>query len=247
MKKILLSLSLVASLFAADKLLNPKEALEIAKHSPFYNQIQSKLKAGLKIKGMEKDDFYIITIYDDNGAGNFFVTKDLKYTILGNVFDNKKQQLIKANYPAEPFSGDPKVVKDGVLFSFGSGKEDLYVVTDPECPFCQKFEKEAKNTNFAKKYRIHIIFLPLPFHKNSKDMIYYILSAKTEAQKAQRFHEVLQGSDAWKNFKPTPAQKAKIDAELQKSIKAVKALKAKGTPSVYDANFTQKSWSTLVK
>ena len=239
MKKVLLSLSLIASLFAGDKFLNADQATKILQKTPFYSKMKNRLKNNLKIKGIEKSNFYIITIYDDRGEGNIFVTKDLKYTILGNIIDNKTRQYVKPNYPAKKFKGNKQIVKDGVLFSFGKGKEDLYIVTDPECPFCQRFEKMAKNSNFGKKYRIHVIFLPLPFHKHSKAMIYYILSAKTDAQKAKRFHETLQGGNEWKSFKPTAAQKAKIDDELKKSQKAVRELGARGTPYFYDENMKE--------
>jgi thiol:disulfide interchange protein DsbC len=239
MKKILLSMGIVASLFASDHILNQKEALEVIKNTPLYNQIKPRLSQGLKVKGDEKKDFYIITIYDARGEGNFFITKDKKYTILGNVLDNQTKKPLKANYPAEPFKGNKQIVKDGVLFSFGSGKKDLYIVTDPECPFCQRFEKMAKNTDFSKKYRIHVIFLPLPFHKHSMAMIDYILSAPTEAQKVQRFHETLQGSNAWKDFKPTKAQKEMVAKEIAKSKKAVEELGAKGTPTFFDENMKE--------
>jgi len=239
MKKILLSLSLVASLFAGDKILTSSQALKIVKETPIYTQLQNKLNKDIKVKGIEKDDLYVITLYNKKGEQNIFVTKNLKYTILGMVINNKTKRPIEVNYPAAPFHGDKQVVKDGVLFSFGKGSKDLYIVTDPECPFCQKFEKYAKNSHFADKYRIHIIFLPLPFHKHSKAMIYYILSANTQAQKAKRFHETLTGDMKWRDFKPTQAQKAKIDKEIAKSLKAAEELQAKGTPSFYDENLKE--------
>ena len=35
------------------------------------------------------------------------------------------------------FPTNAQIVKEGVAFSFGNGP-DLYVVTDPECPFCRR-------------------------------------------------------------------------------------------------------------
>jgi thiol:disulfide interchange protein DsbC len=230
-------MGIVASLFAADKVLPQKEVLSILQKTPLYAQIEAN--KNLKVKGVEKKDFYIITVYSKQGEGNLFVTKDYKYTILGNVISNQTKLPIRPDYPAKPFKGNKQIVKDGVLFSFGKGKKDLYIVTDPECPFCQRFEKMAKGTDFTKKYRVHVIFLPLPFHKHSIAMIDYILSAPTEAEKVKRFHETLQGSDAWKKFKPTKAQKEAVKKELVKSAKAVAELQAQGTPSFYDENMTE--------
>jgi len=239
MKKIFLGLSLVASLFASDKVLNQKEVLNIIKDTPVYTQLKPKLNKEINVKGVEKKDFYVITFYNKKGSQNIFITKNLKYTILGMVLNNTTKRPLTPNYPAEPFKGNKQIVKNGVLFSFGKGKEDLYIVTDPECPFCQRFEQMAKNTNFGKKYRIHVIFLPLPFHKHSMAMIEYILSAKTESEKAKRFHQTLQGSNEWKNFKPTTEQKATIKKELEKSKKAVEELQARGTPTFYDKNMKE--------
>ena len=237
MKKMLLSLSLMASLFAGDKFLNQTEATNLIKKTPIYAQFKNNKQ--VKLKGIEKKDFYIITVSTKRGEANLFITKNLKYTILGTIIDNKTKQTLKANYPATDFKGDKNIVKNGILFSFGNGKKDLYIVTDPECPFCQRFEKMAKKSKMGEKYNIHIIFLPLPFHKHSKAMIDYILSANTEAEKTKRFHETLQGSQNWKNFKPTSSQKAKVNAQLKKSEKAVDELGARGTPTFYDENMKE--------
>ena len=234
MKKVLLSVGLVASLFASDKLLPQKKVTEILKHSPIYPQVKSKLNKGLKVKGVKKGDFYIITIYGKEGTGTFFVTKDLKYTILGNIVDNNTQKPLKPDYPAEPFTGDKKIVKDGVVFSFGTGKEDLYIVTDPECPFCKRFEYLAEKGGLENKYKIHIIFLPLHFHKHAKDMIYYILSGKNEEEQIKRFKATLKGGTEWKKFTPTEKQKKEFDKIIDKSVKAATELGARGTPSFFD-------------
>ena len=247
MRKVLLSLSLVASLFASDKLLPQKQVEKILKSSPVYSQVKSKLNKGLKVKGVDKGDFYIITVYGKRGEGNLFISKDLKYTILGNILDNKKKTLLRADYPVEPFKGNKEIVKKGIVFSFGKGKKDLYVVTDPQCPFCQRFEKLAEKSHLSDKYKIHIIFFPLPFHKHAKDMIYYILSGKDDKERSQRFQQTLTGDKSWRSFKLTKSQKEKIDKEIEKSMKAVKELKTKGTPTFYDKNFNEKDRRTIFK
>ena len=239
MRKVLLSLSLVAGLFAADKLLPQKQVEKILKSSPVYSQVKSKLNKGLKVKGVDKGDFYIITVYGKQGEGNLFISKDLKYTILGNILDNKKKTPLRADYPVEPFKGNKEIVKNGIVFSFGKGKNDLYIVTDPQCPFCQRFEKLAEKSHLGDRYKIHIIFLPLPFHKNAKAMNYYILSGDNDVEKAKRFRETLKGGQQWKAFKPTKEQKVVVDKIVAKSKKAVDELGARGTPTFYDENLTQ--------
>ena len=239
MKKLVLAGLTALSLMASDKLLPQDKVMQVLKSTPIYNTIAPRLSQGVKVKGVKKDGFYIITVYDKKGEGSFFVTNDLKYTILGNIIDNKTARAIRPDYPVEKFHGNKDIVKNGVLFTVGHGKKDIYIVTDPECPFCRQFEKYAKQYKLGEKYTMHVIFLPLPFHHHSKAMIYYILSAKTNAEKAKRFTETLSGSNAWQKFHPTKAQKENIDKQIAKSLKAVEELGAKGTPTIYDKNMNE--------
>jgi thiol:disulfide interchange protein DsbC len=239
MKKILSIGLLTLSLFANDRVLNQTEALKILKSSPIYHQIEPKLKQGFKVKGQDKGDFYLITIYNKRGEGNLFITKNLKYTIFGNILNNKTAKIIRPNYPPKSFSGNRNIVKNGIVFTIGHGNKEIYVVTDPECPFCRLFEKLSEKLHLADRYTIHIIFMPLSFHKHSKAMIYYILSAKNDKEKIKRFKETLNGSNAYLKFKPTKEEKEKIDKIIAKSQKAAEELGARGTPSFYDKNMNE--------
>ncbi len=236
MKKILLTSVLTLSLFAFDKVLPQKETIEILKSTPIYNQL--KAIKNVKYKATKKDGFYIIEIDTPKGKALLYVTADKKYTIIGRVI-NKNGRLLIPNFPK-----NAKIIQNGVLFTFGKGKKDIYIVTDPECPFCRLMEKEKKNI-LVKNYRIHVILMPLPFHKYAKAMSYYILAGKTDAEKAKRLQEVLAGSNKWKNFHPTKEQIKKFNEELAKSKKAAMELGAQGTPSVYDKNFNPIPWPKL--
>ena len=241
MKKFLLSATLVASLFANDKVLTPTKTLNVLKSTPFYEKLKSAIGKDIKIKGVENDSFYIIELDSKRGRGLLYITKDKKYTILGRVIDNNTGQMVIPHYPI-----DKNIVKKGISFTFGHGNKEIYVVTDPECPFCRMMEKKVGN-ELAKNYRVHVILYPLPFHKNAKAMSYYILAGKTDEERAKRFKETLQGGNEWKNYKPTPADKAQFDKELKASQKAVDNLGAQGTPTVYDENFNQlKNWGELL-
>jgi len=242
MKKILLSVGLIVSLFGSDKILKKEETINLLKLTPIYYRVKSQLDKEIKLKGVEQKDFYILTLQTPEGSGNIFITKDKKYTILGNIFDNKKHNVLTPHYKV-----NKEIVKKGILFSFGEGKKDLYVVTDPECPFCREFEKKAKNSKLMKDYKVHIIFLPLSFHKHSKAMIYYILSADNEKEKIERFHKTLSGDNSWKKFTPTKEQKEKIDKEIKLSKKAAAELGVQGTPSFYDSEFNEIDRAKLIK
>jgi thiol:disulfide interchange protein DsbC len=240
-KRVGLGIVAVASLVFGDKLLTQKQVEELLKATPLYQRLAPMLKQGIaKAKGVDQGDFYIIRLDTPRGKGNIYITKDKKYTLLGTLLDNKKGEPIMGQFPV-----NKEIVKKGVLFSFGHGKKDLYLVTDPQCPFCRVMERETRNT-LEKKYRVHVILYPLPFHTHAKAMSYYILAGKTDRERAKRLQEVLSGSNKWKNYHPTQEEKNRFERELQKSAKAIEELGARGTPSVYDENFHQFNWGKLV-
>ena len=239
MKKIILSLGVAASLFAFDKILPNQQTNEILKSTPIYNQIAPLIKKGkIKTKATLKDNFYIIEVITPRGKGLIYVTKDKKYTIIGRVL-KKNGEMLVPNFPK-----NAKIIKKGILFTFGKGNKEIYLVTDPQCPFCRLMEKEKKNL-LVKDYKIHVILMPLPFHKYAKKMSYYILAGKNDQEKAKRLQEVLGGSNKWKNFHPTKEQLNKFNKELTASKKAANELGAQGTPSVYDKNFNPIPWPKL--
>jgi thiol:disulfide interchange protein DsbC len=240
MKKIILSLGVAASLFAFDKILPQNQTDSILKATPLYSQLESLIKKGkIKTKATKKDGFYIIEVETPRGKGLIYVTADKKYTIIGQVIDNKTKRPLIPNFPK-----NVEIIKKGVMFTFGNGKKEIYLVTDPECPFCRMMEKEKKNL-LKNNYKVHVILMPLPFHKDAKAMSYYILAAKTDQERAKRMQEVLSGSNAWKNYHPTKEEIAKFNKELAASKKAAQELGARGTPSVYDKNFNPIPWPSL--
>ncbi len=240
MKKFLLPLVIVGSLFATDKMLNNKEIENILKTTPVYPQLENAIKKGeAKIKGTKKDGFYLIEVSTPRGKALLYVTADKKYTILGQVIDNKTKRPLIPNFPK-----NAEIINKGVMFTFGKGNKDIYLVTDPECPYCRLMEKEKKEI-LKNNYRVHVILMPLSFHKDAKAMSYYILAGKNDEERAKRLQEVLSGSNKWKNYTPTKEEKAKFDKELQNAKKAAIELGAQGTPSVYDKNFNSISWPNL--
>ena len=156
------------------------------------------------------------------------------------MIDNKKDEKLKPN-----FKKDLKTIKEGIVFTFGKGDKEIYLVTDPECPYCQKLEKE-KGKILEDKYRVHVILFPLPFHKNAVKMSMYILAAKSDKERRERLKEIINGDKKWQKFNPKNKEEfEKILNELKKSVNAARELGAQGTPSLYDKNLKQLNWTTL--
>ena len=80
--------------------------------------------------------------------------------------------------------------------------------------------------------------MPLSFHPNAIPMLYYVFDASDSAKIAERLSKVMKGEDSgYKNFKPSDALKTKVDKYIESGYKAAYALKAQGTPSLYDKDF----------
>ena len=240
MKKLVALVGLVSIMFGSDKLLSQKELDEVLKSSYIYPQLSQDIKKGnIKVRGAKKDGFYIINIKTPRGSGNIYITEDKKYTIIGNVIDNKTQKPLTAKFPI-----NKKIVKEGVSFTFGKGDKEIYLITDPECPYCKILETQKREI-LENNYTVHLILYPLPFHKNAKAMSYYILAGKDDKEKSKRLKEVLEGSNEWRNYKLTKEEKEKFDNILNKAKKAVEEMGAMGTPTIYDEDFNKIDWSTL--
>lgn len=248
MKKNALKITLAGLLLAGSSLCaSAGDMLTKKQLNDIENSYPKFLKApGVKVtKGMDRGKFKQIGVEIPTRGGvqkfNVFVDDNVKNTIfIGKAYtkDGKSYDL--------PLNS--KLIKQGVAFTMGNGKEDIYLVIDPECPWCQKLEKDMSKEAYN-KYKINIIPLPLRMHRNSRNVMYWILSAKTNAEKAKRFYDYTHGKNqsAWRKFKPTDKQVKKYEKILKDSNAAASELQAKGTPSIYTKDFKQMPFQALVK
>jgi len=241
MKKLLLSVSLMVSIFNANLFakenkihyLSKKETIELLKTLPNSEKLINQYEHNkINIYVEPKEDFYIVMIKGER-RGQFFITKDKRYAIFGSILDLKKKKNIIGDFPI-----NKDLIKKGVAFTYGSGNKDIYLVTDPQCPYCRMLENK-KGDMLLKKYRIHVILYPLPFHQYAKPMTEYILAGKNDIERAARMRRVLKGSNEWKNFHPSNKEKKEIQEKMTEMQKAVNELGAQGTPTIYDSNFKQ--------
>jgi len=199
-------LSTLVSLMAVTTVVTANTGDSLSKDKLMELKRSSKLlqNPSLKIeKGMDKDSVYFLKIEAQGPRGprplTAFLDKKTGAIYFGGGFDKNGDQM--------KFPVDAQKIKDGVAFSFGNGKKEIYVVTDPECPYCQKFEKAAKGK--LDDYTVHVIFMPLSFHKNAPAMVEWILSGKTDAEKKERMEKVMIAKDT--SFKDSKAAKEFIE------------------------------------
>jgi thiol:disulfide interchange protein DsbC len=185
-------------------------------------------------------DLYLVQGIDAKGRNFSIVTdKDGKYLILtSNVFDTK-------NKTAVTIPADVSFLKGQELFSFGKGKKEYFVFTDPECPYCRKFE--AKWDSIEKDVKFNVFFFNLSFHKKADAMGRWILAAKTNEEKMARLKAIGAGSLEFEQFKPTPEQKKKLDAMMAKTKELGQKLGVQGTPAIFDTKGNKINWPDLIK
>lgn len=246
MKKCILSLSIFASIVitginASDVKLDTAKLKEIRESSKILQKPNLQIESGL-----DKGSIYFLKVKATSKRGSrvfeTFVDKQTGFVYFGSAYDKEGKPFI--------FPKETKIIKEGISFSYGTGKKEIYLVTDPECPYCTKFEKAAEGK--LDDYTVHVIFYPLPFHKKAPAMIEWIMQGKSDDEKKERLSQVaLKNSteyqalikDAKKPFKYTPATQESMD----RSLKAVKELGTRGTPTTYNEKFIKVPWAKIVK
>ena len=201
----------------------------------------------LTIKGaIEKPESYILKLEARSPQGSQLITafldKKTSELYIGSAYDKEGKAIT--------FPKDAKVVKEGVAFSYGKGNKDIYIVTDPECPYCSKFEKAIAGK--LDDYKVHVILFPLSFHKKSPAMIDWIMQGKDEAGKKERFEEIMlkastKYTELIKEVKKPYVYSSATQKQVEKSKKAAMELNVRGTPAIYDANFNPVSQDQLLK
>ncbi len=84
-----------------------------------------------------------------------------------------------------------KIPKEN-LITYGNpaAKMTVYVVTDPECPFCAKFDTEMKKVlKNRKDVKFELILFPLPFHKYAQKIVQRVICEESVSKKKEILEE----------------------------------------------------------
>ncbi|MCJ8326739.1 MAG: thioredoxin fold domain-containing protein [Campylobacterales bacterium] len=231
-KKIILCicLSLMSSLSAKEvssKVLKEISSLEMLKSS------------GVKIQKVYiENDVYLLEALIEGRLQTLFLTKDKKNLITGKVYDVNKG--VELTIPI-----NVAILKGKEGFSYGEGKDEYYLFTDPECPYCKKFESYFPQ--LKKHVKINVLFYPLDFHKNAMDLAAFILSAKTDESKAQAMFVAEPSLKAFKNKKYKKGEKEKLVKIIKEQMALGEKLGVRGTPTLFSVNGKSVVWSSLLE
>ncbi len=146
-----------------------------------------------------------------------------RYMIFGHLYDMREQkdltaqrldEINKIDVSALPLADAIKTVK-------GDGSRKLYVFSDPDCPFCQRLERETmpKLDNVT----IYTFLYPLEeLHPDAKRKAETIWCAKDRAK-------------AWDDFMKSgklPDQVTRCDNPVERNIRLGGSLGINGTPTI---------------
>ncbi len=214
--KKIISVGLVcASLYGCNKPSNTPDQLkeQLKKEIPGLEQIDAINKS--PIDGVSE-----VVV----GRKIFYVTNDGKYLIFGNVIDvaskksiteQRMQELSRLDWSKLPLELAIKEVN-------GNGSRKIAVFSDPDCPYCQMFEKQVVPN--LKDTTIYTFMFPLPMHKNAKSDAIKIWCSKDRSSTWT----------AWmRDKKPLPTDTSCDISELEKVIKfGQETAQIDGTPAI---------------
>lgn len=158
---------------------------------------------------------------------DLYVTKSGGTFIAGNVMDKKAQPIALKLSLAEN--------KDKAAFTYGKGEKEIYVFTDPDCPYCEQFENQFKN--LKDEYKIYVYLFPLEqLHPNARKKSQYILMQPKE-QRYETYKRIQGVENTNKEWDTKISEKAEQELNEMFSYEA-KYVGVKGTPYVVDREGT---------
>lgn len=125
--------------------------------------INAKLRPGSKIEAVQKTsygDLYEVAIRTPEGPTIYYVDSGATVIILGNVIDARtgqdltearQQKLAAVKWESLPFDSAVTTVR-------GSGRRKIAVFSDPNCPFCKRFEATLEKIG---DITVHIFLYPV--------------------------------------------------------------------------------------
>jgi len=224
---ILLSLSL--SLIAGD--IDPKS----------FKSIKTLAQPHIKIlKAYDHGLIYELSLQITSSRGaqhtTAFVTKDKKVVLLGDALNANTGESIKR--PLEMTK-----IRENADIVYGTGSKELVVFTDPECPYCVKFEKMWPA--MQKNVKLYVFFMPLSNHRNAVQMSYHVMKQKDQKAKSKAILDMANGDRSYERL----SMSQQIHELFGKKIDDNKALAndfgVRGTPAVFDTKGENVNWTTL--
>jgi thiol:disulfide interchange protein DsbC len=108
-------------------------------------------------------------LYVDS-LGEFLLAGNLHELKTGRNLTQETVQLLNRLTPEEL-----QQLESLTAFTLGQGKKVVYLVTDPQCPFCKQAESLVKKLIQPEDLSVRFIFFPLDSHKGAREQCISIL------------------------------------------------------------------------
>lgn len=228
--KIYFALLLSVSLLIAGEV-DPKEFKSV----PMLSQPHIKV-----VKAYDHKKVYELQLEISTPRGaqrtTIYLTKDKQVVLFGEAMDAANGEAFKRPIDMDTIRKNADIV-------YGSGSNEYIVFTDPECPYCVKFEKMWPS--LQKNVKLYVFFMPLSNHRNATQMSYHVMKQKTQEDKAKAILDMANGDRSFERL----TMNQQIHELFGQKISANKTLAdefgVRGTPAVFDNKGNSVNWSRL--
>ena len=209
-----------------------------------FKDIKSLQRQGMKMqKAYDHGSLYEVEFAIQSRVGtryiSAYITKDKKAII----FDGSGFNLEDMSALHIPL--DVEAIKKGADLIFGSGKKEYFLFTDPECHYCNVFEREWPR--IEKDVKIYVYYMPLSHHLEAKAMTYYIMQQKSMEDRADVSIRMANGDKSYKKAKITKQERDMFQAKIEQNQAFAARMGVRGTPSLFDFEGNAVNWPTLVQ
>jgi len=155
------------------------------------------------------------------------------------ILGDKKLQELKKAFPGilerASIVNAKNIPQTNIIFGNPQAKKVVYVVTDPQCPFCAKLHQSI--TELLKERNdiaFKMIFYPLPFHKYAKAVSENVICSNDKSLLDKSFETVLKNDEASLSKLAKACDKA--NSTIEANIKYGQANGINGTPTIIFPN-----------
>lgn len=189
---------------------NPAQATadEIAKEVGAVQALLKKKYPTLQLQGISRIAIGDSVLYEFSAGGivgytnlpvNFVMLGEVVTVIDGQVINLTKSRAVQAGAQVYKVLGE-MAAGQGLTYTYGAGEREFILFSDPDCPFCQDFEKELDAAASVVNARVTVLPYVLPnLHPNG-------------VAHAKHIWCTVDPRAAWKSWMTTAAGHENLDA-----------------------------------
>lgn len=194
----------------------------LADEAAVRRMVQSKLGAGGRIESVQRmpvSGLFEVVIRAAEGPRVYYVDERASVVIVGEMFDAKtgenltEQRVQRLN----AVSWDSLPLEWAVTTTRGSGRRKIAVFSDPNCPYCKRFEKDLAKID---DITVHILLYPVI----KPESVAQTKSVWCSKDRAKAWNDLM-----LRDIEPTAA--ADCDTPVEKLVALGRKLGANSTPT----------------